>query len=209
MMMRCPVCNKYYGDSAEMCPDCEIYLIETEAYFPPSRTRRKVIRAESPANASTSGMPYSPPAGNPVFQRGRDINPPHPEAPAGPQYVRPNHNISLAVFVAAVRRYFPVLLLIGAIAAIVINWVGIKEILSTLLVGAIIGGFTFAFFSFRRGGVYANNSATSGAVLGSIAALLFRYNILGINIELAEIISAAMPVAIMIAAIHFMVRSIL
>ena len=156
MMMRCPVCNKYYGDSAEMCPDCEIYLIETEAYFPPSRTRRKVIRAESPANASTSGMPYSPPAGNPVFQRGRDINPPHPATPAGPQYVRPAHNTSLAVFAAILRRYFPVLLLIGA-----------------------------------------------------IAALLFRYNVLGINFELAEIIYATMPVAIMIAAIHFMIRSIL
>ena len=101
------------------------------------------------------------------------------------------------------------LLLIGAIAAIVINWDGIKEILSTLLAGALIGGFMFAFFSFRRGGMYANNSASSGAVFGAIAALLFRYNVLGINFELTEIISAAMPVAIMIAAIHFMIRSIL
>lgn len=209
MMKRCPVCNTHYDDYVEMCPDCEIHLIEIETPNPAARTRRTVIRAEAPLNKSTSRIPYSPPDEKPLFQRGRDINPARHEAPAGPQYVRPAHNPSRAVFAAAIRRYFPVLLLIGAIAAIAINWAGIKEILSTMLTGAVIGGFMFAFFSFRRGGIYANNSAASGAVLGSIAALLFRYNVLGINIELAEIISAAMPVSIIIAAIHFMIRSIL
>lgn len=113
-----------------------------------------------------------------------------------------------------VRRFGPLLpgVLLGLLAlalvvVFIVNWQVIRLFLQSMLLGAILGAVLFAVLSLR-GVHFGIDVIAGGAIFGMIVCCVLRYNILGVNTEIGEVISALGPCLILLFGIYQCIKSI-
>lgn len=111
------------------------------------------------------------------------------------------------------RRFGPLLpgVLLGLLAlalvvVFILNWPVIRLFLQSMLMGAILGAALFAVLSLR-GFHFGLDVIAGGAIFGMIVCCVLRYNILGVNTEIGEIISAFGPCLILLFGIYLCIKS--
>lgn len=142
------------------------------------------------------------------FQRGRDVQGRNGSATDSPAAVhrRSTFHLFLRRILPIARIVFPGLLILTGIFIVIANWSTIRAVLACLITGAIIGGGLMVFLSLRRGSVFNQNGLATSAVMGAAVTCILQYNILGVGTEISEIISAFLPVFIIIGGIWLMFR---
>ena len=189
-MKKCVKCHRTFPDTAAMCPDCALFLIEDVTHDlgqeHPAPARRRVVYPEpSPA----------PPEAAPCR--------------SGPLRRMLHRAAPLLV------RLVPVVLLLIILLFILVNWAAIRAFLQCIFIGALLGAFIIPLLpAFFHGHVMLSPGAyTAGAVLGAVTAFAIQYNILDVRGAVSRSMNGGLldilgPSAIVLLGIWIILHSV-
>lgn len=151
-MKKCVKCHRTFPDTAAMCPDCALFLIEDVTHDlgqeHPAPARRRVVYPEpSPAPPEAA----APSTGGLHFTASEESTAP---APAPPE-AAPSRSVPLRRMLHRAApllvRLVPVVLLLIILLFILVNWAVIRAFLQCIFIGALLGAFIIpllpAFFT--------------------------------------------------------------
>lgn len=151
-MKKCVKCHRTFPDTAAMCPDCALFLIEDVTHDlgqeHPAPARRRVVYPEpSPAPPEAA----APSTGGLHFTASEESTAPAPAPPeAAPSRSVPRVGCS-TVPLPFWCGWCPVVLLLIILLFILVNWAVIRAFLQCIFIGALLGAFIIpllpAFFT--------------------------------------------------------------
>ena len=176
-MKKCVKCHRTFPDTAAMCPDCALFLIEDVTHDlgqeHPAPARRRVVYPEpSPAPPEAA----APSTGGLHFTASEESTAP---APAPPE-AAPSRSVPLRRMLHRAApllvRLVPVVLLLIILLFILVNWAVIRAFLQCIFIGALLGAFIIPLLpAFFHGHVMLSPGAyTAGAVLGAVTAFAIQ-----------------------------------
>ena len=214
-MKKCVKCHRTFPDTAAMCPDCALFLIEDVTHDleqeRPAPARRRVVHPEPSPPPETA----APPTGGLRFTASEERAAPAPAPPAA----APSRSVSLRrmLYRAAplLVRLVPVVLLLIILLFILVNWAVIRAFLQCIFIGALLGAFIIPLLpAFFHGHVMLSPGAyTAGAVLGAVTAFAIQYNVLDVRGAVSRSLNGGLldilgPSAIVLLGIWIILRSV-
>lgn len=189
-MKKCVKCHRTFPDTAAMCPDCALFLIEDVTHD---------LRQEHPAPA-----------------RRRVV---YPEPSPAPPEAAPSRSVPLRRMLHRAApllvRLVPVVLLLIILLFILVNWAAIRAFLQCIFIGALLGAFIIPLLpAFFHGHVMLSPGAyTAGAVLGAVTAFAIQYNILDVRGAVSRSMNGGLldilgPSAIVLLGIWIILHSV-
>ncbi len=180
-MKKCVKCHRTFPDTAAMCPDCALFLIEDVTHD----LGQEHPRTCPPPGGLSRAFPGTPEAAAPStgglhFTASEERTAP---APAPPE-AAPSRSVPLRRMLHRAApllvRLVPVVLLLIILLFILVNWAVIRAFLQCIFIGALLGAFIIPLLpAFFHGHVMLSPGAyTAGAVLGAVTAFAIQYNIL-------------------------------
>ena len=210
-MKKCVKCHRTFPDTAAMCPDCALFLIEDVTHDlgqeHPAPARRRVVYPEpSPAPPEAA----APSTGGLHFTASEERTAP---APAPPE-ATPSRSVPLRRMLHRAApllvRLVPVVLLLIILLFILVNWAAIRAFLQCIFIGALLGAFIIPLLpAFFHGHVMLS----PGAVLGAITAFAIQYNILDVRGAVSRSMNGGLldilgPSAIVLLGIWIILHSV-
>ena len=189
-MKKCVKCHRTFPDTAAMCPDCALFLIEDVTHDlgqeHPAPARRRVV---------------------------------YPEPSPAPPEATPSRSVPLRRMlhraVPLLVRLVPVVLLLIILLFILVNWAAIRAFLQCIFIGALLGAFIIPLLpAFFHGHVMLSPGAyTAGAVLGAVTAFAIQYNILDVRGAVSRSMNGGLldilgPSAIVLLGIWIILHSV-
>lgn len=189
-MKKCVKCHRTFPDTAAMCPDCALFLIEDVTHDlgqeHPAPARRRVV---------------------------------YPEPSPAPPEATPSRSVPLRRMlhraVPLLVRLVPVVLLLIILLFILVNWAVIRAFLQCIFIGALLGAFIIPLLpAFFHGHVMLSPGAyTAGAVLGAVTAFAIQYNILDVRGAVSRSMNGGLldilgPSAIVLLGIWIILHSV-
>ncbi len=215
-MKKCVKCHRTFPDTAAMCPDCALFLIEDVTHDlrqeHPAPARRRVVYPEpSPAPPEAA----APSTGGLHFTASEERTAP---APAPPE-ATPSRSVPLRRMLHRAApllvRLVPVVLLLIILLFILVNWAVIRAFLQCIFIGALLGAFIIPLLpAFFHGHVMLSPGAyTAGAVLGAVTAFAIQYNILDVRGAVSRSMNGGLldilgPSAIVLLGIWIILHSV-
>lgn len=209
-------CHRTFPDTAAMCPDCALFLIEDVTHDlgqeHPAPARRRVVYPEpSPAPPEAA----APSTGGLHFTASEERTAP---APAPPE-AAPSRSVPLRRMLHRTApllvRLVPVVLLLIILLFILVNWAAIRAFLQCIFIGALLGAFIIPLLpAFFHGHVMLSPGAyTAGAVLGAVTAFAIQYNILDVRGAVSRSMNGGLldilgPSAIVLLGIWIILHSV-
>lgn len=193
-MKICPNCGTRYKDNMIECEECEEMLVPMEG-----ESSRK-------ANGKKSASSQK--------KRPNSLQPGTRATRATGRSRRIRHGNSFIPRLTyglwkAVCFLVPVAMIAAGIYMIVLNWASIKVILRCMAMGAIIGSLVLTFLSIKFGRTFKIGVMISGACIGAVLALVFRYNLLDIGTGIETLLYAVGPVIIALIGIWIMIKPLI